>query len=439
MSDENSKNEIITKTWYRKKNENISLDINLPIIDGKCELRCSALVTIYKTYNKDLLLSFDSKSFVESFLSRPETFLKHRIWYIDKSDDNEAILQLGNLRCKIPYNDAVALAQIVDNARKEILDRALIIEKQWQTLNFDPLGSGLYRLMDIPYGLWLLFLKFANEYDFQKGNSDWHIFNSQAYQISTINRSHFSVGENNQCVLEAHFPRETLVGNNERDRVSICWSSQNYYRNFNYDTPDTLNALMSYNWLTKKFLPKVLEWNENQNKKWFLHFFSKNEFNLDKFSWQADGYSQLSMPRTDDIKTWINATSALQLFFHMRPHSNFPDKIFLFTKEALLSLLNIYDISDSIKKYIAGNLNAWKNDADVSELVIGYTKRAIETNELSGVSLDFLLRCVFIILDQEKQKTKKSTTLCHALNPLREVFEYCDSEIYRERISVSLP
>jgi hypothetical protein len=111
--------------------------------------------------------------------------------FLRQIDNNTFEAHLGETRVILSQLEATDLCLCVDEVCKEYKNRIIESETILETWDFDFVefeGIRGFRLFSVEEKLWKLMHSFANEFDYSKGNSDWHIFCYQRVLIQVSRR-----------------------------------------------------------------------------------------------------------------------------------------------------------------------------------------------------------------------------------------------------------
>jgi hypothetical protein len=151
-----------------------------------------------------------------------------------------------------------------------------------------------YRLGKINRNLWRLMMKFAKKFDFDKGNSKWHMLDARnnAFMVTTNKTCQkYNSGFHTMLVPEQitdHFYQDFRYPDND---MWIVWRKKEpHVRNGakSYSVKDKWNASVTFDWLTKEYIPYLVWYYETKKKVKFLRYrYSfdrfKNEFDVSSY------------------------------------------------------------------------------------------------------------------------------------------------------------
>ncbi|WP_299241750.1 hypothetical protein [uncultured Aquimarina sp.] len=154
-----------------------------------------------------------------------------------------------------------------------------------------------YRLGKIKRRLWFLMLKFANEHDYDSGNTSWHMFDSNDTRLRV--NSGRNINQKYNEGFHASFIPEQIENTDYFDFMSnddqmwLVWNQSepnSRNRDFkNYSIKNVWNAEMSYQWIKEEFIPYIIWSYEVSKKDKILKYRSyeryKSNFEIDKYIW----------------------------------------------------------------------------------------------------------------------------------------------------------
>jgi hypothetical protein len=157
--------------------------------------------------------------------------------------------------------------------------------------------SGGYRLGKISRRLWHMMLDFANEYDFDKGKSKWHIFDARGPMLmvsSNGNNSKYDPCFHARLIPEQVESEGLLDFGKYNSEIWLVWDNMSP-RAINdeldaYSERRMWNASITYNWLTTEFIPYVVWYYEVRNgnafafwKKWVSFSSFLKHFKIERY------------------------------------------------------------------------------------------------------------------------------------------------------------
>jgi hypothetical protein len=195
-----------------------------------------------------------------------------------EGNDSEFIVTLGNATFSIDADEAQDLCYCVDKVfgeYKSLIESAEDILQTWsytRVFRSDLMG---FHLITVPKALWELMQSFSNEFDYDEGKSEWHIFQRANFGICVYPRSVINVDL---------YPYPQIFQFLDNGFVEVIYKP---YIRMNFTNPENWRdnvgphgiwtATYTANWLIEKFIPKVIDHYKEQID---IQNFSSQSFRL---------------------------------------------------------------------------------------------------------------------------------------------------------------
>jgi hypothetical protein len=176
---------------------------------------------------------------------------------------------LGSVATTLSGIEAIDLCECLDEVAELYKTRIIEEETLLETWNYKPArawGERAYRLLTVSRPLWDLMKEFADEHDYDKGNSEWHdfIWNGVAIRVGRGATNHVILYPISDEGWRDHLPN---------GYIHVLYNIPSWmFRAYNdFSVLDRelwkqsvgpkgiWTASYTKNWLLKKFIPKVLE------------------------------------------------------------------------------------------------------------------------------------------------------------------------------------
>lgn len=169
------------KKYLRVVKPKVAIECNLPIAfdEGDCTIEFSSIIlrgsTISLTHKEilgNLMTGLNTKP---HWGTRP---------FLIQLEDNYFEASLGRTTVILSAAETQDLCDCVDEVFSEYKNIIIEAENSLETWEFEPVDSddGLgFQLCSVGQELWELMVEFSKEFDYDKGDSDWHIFERQSY------------------------------------------------------------------------------------------------------------------------------------------------------------------------------------------------------------------------------------------------------------------
>ncbi|MCY7806077.1 hypothetical protein MOC47_18965 [Bacillus spizizenii] len=419
------KNEkIIDGNSFKQSTDRIKLEAFLPSYP---EREGSCLITFRSLKIRECMITMNHKQIMKELFqglyTDPVHKLRHFIVGNDISNKNVYFIQLGNNRFPVTISELKQLCKLVDSFSEYYLNAYKEIEKKVGTFFFNrsPFSSK-YRLMKVSRKLWNLMIEFANNHDYENGDTRWHIFDKNRFYIKIYSKRETNrFDEGFHALLEPEQDENFI--NQLKEPDNYLWIVWEPYKLMDYtNSLDNINerkiwdALTVYEWLTTEFIPWVVYTNSSNTKKLFINKktngkqyndFTK-EFNIDNFISSGKIRSTFEFERLQNQQQLLKVVDDLQMFFNSYSGSIVFKKDHF--KDLFEALALIIKRSDEIDyKYINSKLsftNGETKDQIYFEIKSYIPK--IEYSIKSGFFIDNILRCFVVILRDYTSYLNKS-------------------------------
>ena len=259
------------KNYLRVVKPKVAIECNLPIAfdEGNCTIEFSSIIlrgsTISLTH-KEILANL-----MTGLNTKPQWGNRR---FLKQLEDNYFEASLGRTTVILSAAETQDLCDLIDEIFSEYKSIIIEAENSLETWEFEPvyseyIGSLGFELFSVDRELWELMVQFYEEFDYAKGDSDWHIFERQSY-----------IKVRNKKTVFAHvwiFPKLTTNYKNllSGDQVNLIYIpsefrlefKENHYGSWKEDVGarGAWTATYTKNWLLEKFIPKVIDYYSEGN------------------------------------------------------------------------------------------------------------------------------------------------------------------------------
>jgi hypothetical protein len=327
----------------------------------------------------------------------PELALRGFIIGSSGPKEEQIVVDLGNCRLSLSVSEVRDLCNIVDHMATEYLQALQTCEARFEIAKFrEARTKDAVPLVQINRRLWLAMIKFTNEHDIAKGNSDWHIFDASHAMIkvftnrqtSRFNRAYHAF------LVPRQVPHALRSFTAPDDEVYVAWKLP--ITDLGTDNIQTLNerdiwdATTTHRWLVKEFIPYVLYYYSGQRKKMsFKVFASEMDIEKDISMMTLDSYP--SPDTIEDITGLRRLAEFMQGFFnvHSSNASEFSVEEMRGLYEALHLALIHSTLDEGALSYIQGHLPFQRMESG-----LGVLQSITKPGEMSYFQIDLALRCL---------------------------------------------
>jgi hypothetical protein len=334
----------------------VAIACNLPKVfaEGCCEIEFSSFIL------KGLKIYLNHQDILGQLMTGLHTQPDWGCRRLFKQLDKETFeVYLGQTTLILSDTEAAELCLCIDEVCQEYKNLIIEFENTLETWNFEFVkfsGSEGFILFSVRQELWNLMQQFANEFDYTKGKSEWHLFHRHniSIRVSRGIRDHTFI-----------FPKidiySSLLPNNQINIIyelndgnlqSIDTSKVTSWQQ-DIGVRGTWTARYTKQWLLEKYIPKVINYYSQKSQIAEAELLAKiTNYTSDRvLIAEIDNIKDL-VPYLRDIQSWLhiyieNLAAALLKAYY----------------QAYTNLVRNTDSSITGIDYIVGNLRRieWKN------------------------------------------------------------------------------
>ncbi|MEH2307576.1 hypothetical protein [Nostoc sp.] len=335
----------------------VAIACNLPKAfgEGNCEIEFSSIILrglkIYLNH-QDIL-----GQLMTGLHTQPDWGCRRIFKQLDK---NTFEVYLGQTTLILSDIEVADLCLCIDGVCQEYKNLLLKFENILETWNFKFVTFSEIRgfiLFSVRQELWNLMRQFANEFDYIKGKSEWHLFHTKDMSIRVSRGIHDHTFISHQTDISfSSLPNNHQVNViYELNDVNLQSIDTDEFTSWQQDIGSwgTWTAKYTQQWLLEKYIPKVINYYSQKSQISEAEFLAKitNYTNGRVLIQEIDNIRDLA-PYLHDIQSWLNiyveniAASLLKSYY-----------------QAYTNLVRNTDSSITGIDYIIGNLRRieWQN------------------------------------------------------------------------------
>ncbi|MEK3949635.1 RNA-binding domain-containing protein [Paenibacillus peoriae] len=406
-----------TEGTYLFTKEKVSLQAFLPTYPdtmGSCLITFNRFPDIMITFNyKDILRDLFQGLYTEAVYE-----LRQFIVAINK-EKHIYYVQLGNNRFPLNEMEVSQLCEIIDDFSEVYLDALRNIEDCFGTFSFEKsldIEEGI-PILKIKRGLYNKIMEFVQEHDYEKGDTSWHIFDSNSTMIKLYSKKsdeRYDAGHH-VILYPKQVPNESYSSFKlSDDEVSIVWKPLNDFGNekslTNFNDRYLWNAEKSYSWFTNELIPYVIYYNKLKKRNPLSTAFKRNDFEDFKQTFKIKDYfidykvrKKVNLSDVLSIKGLLELVNNMQYFYHTRGSQSgwLTAKELVSLYQSIVICLKHTPIDEYY--YIRGNLRfATGTTLDGILLDIASHIPTIKDGVYSFFIVDTALRCLVVSLRDNK-------------------------------------
>ncbi|MGG4195791.1 HNH endonuclease signature motif containing protein [Paenibacillus jamilae] len=420
---------------FVRSSSSVSIDAYLP---SSFEKQGCCLLLFRSLFVSDCMITLDHMQIVQQLFKGlyTKSNFENRgfIAYKSPYSPNIYYVQIGNNRFTLLENEVQELCEIVDDFATLYIERYKSLEKQYGTVVFkeiNPINFSV-KMFEIKRGLWKKLIQFTWEFDYSKGNSEWHIFSATNGTI---------VVYPGNTILSRFFPTKSKDFTYESfmhsdDNVLVLWEPGS-----SSSKEKVWDCKEAYYWLTQKFIPYVVYYHEilNKNLGWFEKIPTYEQF-LDQFDINRYiSFSNLKPPRKEmdevsQLSELQDAVGRMQYFFYTPRNIYITQEEAKTTYEALALLILHTTLPDYAYGYIGGKLSCMNRSQDGVYKFLKNKISNINQDEYNEMTIDLACRCMLEIMKYSSELLINKAILSELKNFLSPVWEKYSLESYIQRM-----
>ncbi|MBL1198035.1 MAG: hypothetical protein FWK04_02835 [Nostoc sp. GBBB01] len=334
----------------------VAIACNLPkaFAEGNCEIDFSNIIL------RNLKITLNHQDILNQLMIGLNTQIDWSCRLFLKQLDTDTFqVNLGKITLILSELEALDLCFCVDVVCQEYKKSIIEFENSLETWDFEFVEVANFRgfiLFSVGEKLWKLMLQFADEFDYSKGKSEWHLFNREdiSIRVSRGIRDHAFILPK----IDNHL---SLTSNN---KINILYKINDVYLQFmkkgkvtyweqDIGVKGTWTARYTKHWLLEKYIPQVISY--------YLQKFqlSESELLAEIINYKGD---RLEIKQINEIKDLLPYLRDIQSWLHISK-TNIPATLLQSYYQAFTDLIRNTDSSITGIDYIIRNLLAvqWKN------------------------------------------------------------------------------
>lgn len=189
----------------------------------------------------------------------------------DSSEPNGgAFLQAGSGMPRLQRNEIKHLHWLLARSWSHYMGAVRQIDRIWKVRRFPVRrkddGQQTYGMCTVTEEFWHAILAYTEKFDSDKGQSDEHIFNAHRTGIMVyVGQCRAGLQPGFHVNLPAS--KEASYGLGSQNRIRISWKVVERFKTLTYSPDQVWDAEYAHDWLMQSFLPRVLAWALEQERK----------------------------------------------------------------------------------------------------------------------------------------------------------------------------
>ncbi|MDZ8108149.1 MAG: hypothetical protein RM338_21340 [Nostoc sp. DedQUE12a] len=334
----------------------VAIACNLPkaFAEGNCEIDFSNIIL------RNLKISLNHQDILGQLMTglntQPDWSCRR---FLKQLDQDYFEVSLGKTTLILSKLETLDLCFCVDIVCQEYKKSIIEFENYLETWDFEFVDFANIRgfiLFSVGQKLWKLMQQFADEFDYSKGKSEWHLFDNEDMLIRV------SRGIHDHAFILPRLDSDLVLGIN--NKINIIYKINNvYFQSFqrgkvtswqqDIGLRGTWTAKYTKQWLLEKYIPQVISY--------YLDKFQLSETELlaEIINYQGE---RVQIQQINDIKDLLPYLRYIHSWLHIYKE-NIAASLLQFYYQAFTDLIRNTDSSITGIDYIMRNLLAvnWQN------------------------------------------------------------------------------
>ncbi|MHA6529327.1 HNH endonuclease [Paenibacillus sp. BAC0078] len=276
------------------------------------DMKGSCLITFSNLRLRDCMVTLNHSQIMSILFEGAKTKIEHTIRsYIIHSDvlnPDIYYVDLANVRIPLERKEVEQLIEIIDDYYNLYMEEA---RKLYEFFRMDLFNKSNYKnrlkLFKVNKQLWFLLLKFCREFDYDRGNTEWHIFDGRGSMIKIYDKSK---GEF-RLFVHAEVERNDFVISHQ-EQVWLVWTDEFFWNKqiSDFEQNHFWSPEKAYRWLINELIPYVIYFYSENKNRLFRKKITYDEF---RYNFQISNYAfELPFISNDAL---LDKITVLQLFY----------------------------------------------------------------------------------------------------------------------------
>jgi len=411
--------EVIAVDSLRFSRSRVRLHCHLPMDsrDG------SLLIQFNSLYLHAVSFTFEAQEILSRLLRgwSIDPVLGQRGFMLGRAEDrnDEWIVTLGGATIFLTNDELTQLGAGLDFLAPRYLGALRHREIHDGTFAFEPEGSRNVRLLTIKRVLWREIQRFADEHDYDKGSSPWHVFDAGGFgHIKIIRRTPSGEVIPFEAYVYTISPEKETHGAmiEPEDDVCLCWDANLscLNRRAGDDTKTAgWSAAQTAEWLKTKLFPEIVR---RTDKPSLLDRFRQYTGLKEPPVYFSESYgvpaSLLNLPASwSEI---VKFTRAVQVLYIEHSHEPVARAVVESALAGLIVLADALPVPGDKLGYIAGKLGV-PCEGDLSQIVAAGRTQLLGQDSFTSSDLEHVLRCGIAVFNSSTPSDRSHPDLLNAV------------------------
>ena len=374
---------------YCKSLPNVKLTAYLPLypnIQGNC------LITFNTLRLRDCMITLNHEQILSHLFEGVKTDLREglRKFILPNisTDSKEYFVDLANVRIPLNIDEVNQLLNIIDDFYELYIEAIKDIYKvfNWDSFPKRNIHRNELVLCKISKNIWFEIREFCRKFDFQNGNTEWHIFDATGSMIKILDKETL----NFKAFIFPMIEESIYNIYSREDDISIIWTDEYFWdRKIQYfEENEYWSPMVTYKWLVENLIPKVIY--EIEIKGTNKLFTRGKSFESFRMEFNPGKYASL-IPNKDTETDLLSLLEKLQAFFTGLPPVVLNTEDLNELYKILILIISYSDMNDLEVNYMKSKLQLELKDPEKESLV-----KAISA--LIDIEVDLVFRCMIVVI-----------------------------------------
>ena len=317
------------------------------------------------------------------------------------------------------------LTDAIDELAPTYINASREVEKRYRTLDFSCSPTSYFRLIKVARSLWDRMLTFANQHDYDSGESSWHIFDRNDFFLNILQdgkRKAFIRSEQHVPGLEKSIVSDPLRYADEE--VWLCWDKflmLNVAQRFN---PDAWNAEETYLWLRERFIPHL-----SQRQNVFQSLRSDVMRTLENILAPPTFTPGTAITEITSFGQLHQAIQEMQSFYVVESKTFIESRHMELACDLVVYLLNQLSLAEGTCNYANEKLNLEASRGN-PEISLAWWRQ-----QQKGENLETILRVVLVFVREGRPRTQEAIITSYVVDALAPLWEHYTDCTYVQRMA----
>lgn len=322
-------------------------------------------------------------------------------------------------------NEVTDLIGAIDELVPVYINTFKEVEKNYKSLNFSCSLCGHFRLMKIARSLWDRMLTFANQHDYEAGESSWHIFDHNDFFLKIFQDGKYKAFIRPVQHLSA--PEESTVSDPLRyadEEVWLCWDKSLMLNVTKRLSSEAWNAEETYLWLRERFIPHL-----SQRQNVFQNLRSDLVRTVENILAPPTFRPETAITEITTFDQLHQAIQQMQSFYAVKSSTFIQSRYMELACNLVVYLLNELSIAEGSYNYANEKLSLKTPGENLENSLIWWRQQQ------KGEDLEMILRVILVFVREGRPRIQRAVITSYIVDALAPLWEHYAKCTYLQRIA----